>query len=182
MRSGDAVVGLPVMDLTTGSQVGVVKKLVFNRTQDRLLGLVIDEGGWFRDARVIPFEAIRQMGENAVTLADADAILAVDEQTKLKAFIAENSSVRGMRVLTESGTEIGVVDDIMFDPETGTVEAFRISGGLLQDFVEGKGVLPVPARITVGEDVIIIPDAALMTLARGVLRAETQPDIRAGRD
>jgi len=173
MRSGDAIVGLPVMDLATGNQVGVVKKLVFNRSQDRLLGIVIDEGGWFRDARVIPFEAVRQLGENAVILTDAGAILAVEEQSRLKTFIAENSSIKGMRVITESGKEIGVVDEIMFDPAAGTVEAFRISGGLLQDLVEGKGVLPVPPGITAGPDTIIIPDAALVTLAHGVAGEQT---------
>ncbi|MGI5839051.1 MAG: PRC-barrel domain-containing protein [bacterium] len=173
MRSGDGIVGLPVMDLATGSQVGIVRNLIFNRSQDRLLGIVIDEGGWFRDAKVIPFEAVWKLGENAVILADAGAVLAVDEQARLKTFIAENSSVKGMRLMTESGKEIGVVDEVMFDPVTGMVEAFRISGGLLQDLLEGKEILPVPPGATAGEDVIIIPDSAMTTLVRGENRSET---------
>ncbi len=161
MRSSDELLGLPVMDLSTGEQTGAVRKLIFNRDQDKLLGIVIDEGGWFKEAKIIPFEAIGSIGEHAITIADTAAVTRVEEQVRLRRVIEENASLQGLRVITESGKEIGSIDAVLFDPDSGRVGGFRLSDGLLRDLVAGKRMLVRPESMVMGKDTLIVPESAV---------------------
>ena len=61
-------------------------------------------------------------------------------------------------MLSADGTELGIVEDILFDEETGRVAGWRLSTGLIDDLLQGRPVLNEPLLLTMGEDALIISD------------------------
>jgi uncharacterized protein YrrD len=54
MRKGKDIVGKPVIAYDTGEKVETIVDLIFDQDDNRLLGFLIDEGGWFSNAKVLP--------------------------------------------------------------------------------------------------------------------------------
>lgn len=64
----------------------------------------------------------------------------------------------GLQVRTGSGKALGIIEDILFDSETGRLEGMEISRGLFQDFVDGRVTIPMPDVYTVGQDAVVVPE------------------------
>lgn len=166
MRSCEAIIGLPVIDLATGEQVGSVKRLIFDETEQQLRGIVLQEGGWFKEARIVPYTAVSSIGDNAVIIDTTAVIADTGDLDRPYPEAREHPSLRGMRMITDGGQEIGVIDDLLLDTWNGRVVGYRLSDGLLQDWVEGKAVLPVPENQIVGTEAIIVPENVVGTIQR----------------
>lgn len=78
----------------------------------------------------------------------------------------------GMPVHTESGTQLGLVRDGVFDPATGELNALGLTTGFTADVA--VGVRDLPARMVVGfdgEGVIVSDEAALVEVDGGAAAA-----------
>ena len=64
----------------------------------------------------------------------------------------------GARVATTDGRELGKIEEFYFDPETGTVKGFELSGGKARSF------LPTPASFETGEDVAFVDPSVVETI------------------
>ena len=61
----------------------------------------------------------------------------------------------GREVISESGENIGVVHDLVFDIETGMPEGFELSKGFMNDMIEGRRVVFMKDGVEFGEEYII---------------------------
>jgi sporulation protein YlmC with PRC-barrel domain len=66
--------------------------------------------------------------------------------------------LRGVRIHTTKGLDLGEVGDVLFDPTTGIVEGFLLSGRADQDF------LPYTPSFVAGEDVAFVDPSAEATI------------------
>ena len=64
----------------------------------------------------------------------------------------------GARVATTDGRELGKIEEFYFDPETGVVKGFELSGG------KGRSFLPTPASFQAGKDVAFVDPSAVDTI------------------
>ncbi len=76
---------------------------------------------------VLPWADIVGFGADAVTVRDAAAIGGAGPE--VDALRGKDHSVLGKRVLSSAGDELGKVDDVAFDAETGAIEALVLTGG-----------------------------------------------------
>jgi len=53
MRKGKDTGGLLVITRDTGKKLGKVADLVLDRQGSRVLGILMDEAGWFKEAQVV---------------------------------------------------------------------------------------------------------------------------------
>ena len=89
-----------------------------------MIALVVGKG---RKARIVDWTGLSGFGPDAVMVADDAAVRRPAGETETAA-VGETLELVGKRVLTDLGTELGTVDDVLFDPDTGVLEKLLVGG------------------------------------------------------
>jgi uncharacterized protein YrrD len=148
------VVGLPVLAQDDGRQVGRVADLLCNGPTDRVIGLLLAGGTW-RRRRVVPYEEVAAIGPSVVMLRRA-VVLTPPDGRRLAAMRARTARIVGKRVLSGDGRDLGVLRDFEFEPPTGRITGYVVSGGVVQDLLEGQGFLPAGRAMTWADEALIV--------------------------
>jgi len=112
--------GRKVISRADARDLGVVGHLLVDAAERRIAAIVIGRG---RKAQLIDWSQVTGFGPDAVMVIDDGAVRApIDDRERAAAAV----EMVGRRVLTEHGTELGMLDDVTFDAATGTVEMLRI--------------------------------------------------------
>jgi uncharacterized protein YrrD len=153
---GNDVIGLKVVTLNEGKKLHRVEDIVYDPQSNQVRALVLDPGGWFQDAKVILMEDVYNIGHDAVVIASESLVKKASEIASRVANIAKHDhDLTRTRVITDTGTELGRISDILFDPKSGQVEEFEVSQGF-KNFQSGKKTVRVDHIITIGEDVTVV--------------------------
>jgi uncharacterized protein YrrD len=176
MRKGKDIVGKPVIAYDSGEQVDLIIDLIFDQDENRLLGFLIDEGGWFSDAKVLPLDLVKAIGIDAVIIPSKDVIAVSSQYPAIHRILERNNILNGTRIMTTDGRDLGTLVDFYFDQMTGVVEGYEASGGLFADTYSGRSFVPAPHTLKIGEDVAFVPaeTADLMEEQVGGLKAAIQ--------
>ena len=147
MRKGKDLIGLPVVATDCGAEIERVTGLILDRSQMQVAALLIDNGGWFRQARVLPLCDVRVFGEAGVVVSSTNVIRDADRIPDIQLILHRHAPLTGTKLITHDGTEIGTVQDIRFDERTGHIDAFEISvvPSLLLAVAEFARIQPVCA-------------------------------------
>jgi uncharacterized protein YrrD len=159
LRKAKDVIGLPVITVTTGKQVGVVKELKIG-SDWKLKTVVLEPRGWFAAGRSVAAEDIVGLGEDAVTIPGEEAVRPEDGDPEARPLADGAGKLFGLPVVTADGERIGLIEDVYFQPEAGIpLVGFELSEGFLSDLQEGRKTLPIPEDATLGEDAVIVPSS-----------------------
>lgn len=152
MNRGRDLIGMPIMNLANGEIVGRVKDILFDPISHQFIGIEVD-GSWLKGSRKICFSDFAGIGEDAITIAEDSVIkkVLIEEETA----VTEDTLI-GSRVVTKNGNELGTIADIILDFDTGNITHYQISDGIIQDLLEGRGIIPIDAGVTYGKDAIIV--------------------------
>lgn len=134
------MVGLPAFGQADGRPAGRVEDLLFAPRGERVIGLLLAGGRWWR-RKLIPYEEVAAIGPAAVMLRRPVVLVATD--AGVRRLRRTHAPMLGRRVLTPDGRDLGVVDDVCFDPHSGAVGGYLVSRGLLGDVATGPGFLPL---------------------------------------
>lgn len=161
MRKGKNIIGKDILSLEDGSRLQNVTDLITDPAGQRLVALVVDEGGLMSSARVVPIEAVSAFGKDAVVIQGAGAVIATSENDALRAIVDDDEKILGKKVFTTNGEDLGSVADIYFDETTGAVVGYELSSGLLGNAATGPSYLATDEITTIGTDVIYVqPEVA----------------------
>ncbi|KKM09248.1 hypothetical protein SY88_19660 [Clostridiales bacterium PH28_bin88] len=157
MRKGRELLSLPVISLDTGTRVGQIRDLLIDTSTRRVFGVVLEHEGWLREAQVIPFELLVSVGQDAVTVRDREAIVTLDAASHLHEHAKDSLlKTRGKKVFTADGTELGTVEDMVVGIPEGRVAGLELSGGIINDVMKGRAILPESDIIIFGEDAMVV--------------------------
>jgi len=156
MRKIQDVIGLPILDVSSGKKVGIVKDIFFNKTGE-LKGLVVEKGGFFNKNYYLPFEDIGSMGDDAVTIGTERVLTDFHQNKRYYSFNTGKNSYKELPVMTTNGHELGHIKDVYFMEEVGKIIGYEISDGFLTDITEGRRTIQIPKKMTIGEDALVIP-------------------------
>ena len=195
MRKGKRLIGRPILSLTEGVRVGEVKDVILGATNETVVGLLVDDGGLFGSAHVVPVDEIESFGRDAVIVTDRSSIRSASDVPDIKEILDRKTSLIGTRVFTETGDAQGSVNDIYFDEASGRVLSLEVTGGAWRDATTGVRNLPVTEVMRTGPEIIYVhPDTAEMldaqrgglsgaiadagdaAAAAGASAADTQPE------
>ena len=152
MKKSADIIGLPVIDISEGNEIGTVTKLVINPAEGSVTALVIDDGKWYLGAKLLPFTAIAGLGESAITIINSSAILTIEKAPALEQLLRTNVAIIGTNVLTKAGRLQGTVKEIYINI-TGKIDACEI------EEIDGEiSNIPVESIMTFGKKVLIIND------------------------
>ncbi|GAB2727497.1 PRC-barrel domain-containing protein [Streptomyces bullii] len=117
----------PVVTLG-GDAVAQVKDTVFDAAAGRVTGFTLSGRGLLSGPlkQSLPWSGVHSLGHDAVMIRDPDVLVATD------AVVARREALRGRvlgaQVLTDAGTEVGTVLDVVVEGGTsGRVVGFRIA-------------------------------------------------------
>lgn len=176
MRKGKDIIGKTVVAYNSGRKLQTIKDLIFDQDENRLLGFLIKESGWFSSAKVLPLSLVKAIGVDAIIVASKDAIGDVSQYPTIEDIIKNNNLLNGTRIMTTDGRDLGKLIDLYFDEQTGIVEGYEVSGGLFADAYSGRAFVPAPHTLNIGRDVAFVPTetVGLMEEQVGGIKAAMQ--------
>ena len=149
---------MPVVTFDRGTKLYDVEDMILDPQRRQVLALVVMESSAFHSARAIPFGRISAIGQDAVIVPDAKAVIDVNRDPVLKRL--DNSQVvRGLRVLTDDGRRLGQIYDFTIDDKTGEILSYDISIGRVLNVTQGLRTLPADIVINAGQRVMYVPAA-----------------------
>ena len=164
MQKGKEVIGRKIVTLDSGERVDSVRDLIFDEQGNHVLALLIDEGGWFHAARVIPFTSVKSIGEDAVMIASADDVVSARDDATIAAAMESKSGLAGLNLLTSDGKELGRIADVFFDETSGQVVGYEATGGLFSDLSSGRTFVPAPESVIIGAEAAIVPSSVALAM------------------
>lgn len=157
MKKTVEIVGLPVVSILTGDEMGKVRELLINATTRTVAALVVDEGKWYLGAKLLPYQNIAGLGEYAVTIDNKDHLISAAAAPEMESILIANVKIIGSKVLTRSG---------------------RITGKISEIFVGDKGEIISCEMKDVTGEIVEIPDRRIITYGKEVtIIAETDEEV-----
>jgi uncharacterized protein YrrD len=155
LKKSKRYLSMPIVSVSEGQQIGLVKGLVLNPQKMEVSALIVEQKGFFKDQRVIPYSKVKSVGDHAITIDrvnNAEKIISLPEIVTL---MKDKLSPIGTKVVTEGGKVLGIVDEFYIDPSSGKIVALEIAGSFLTGLFKGRALLYSQDLVTLGKDVII---------------------------
>lgn len=166
MKKSRKFVSMPIVSLEEGIQIGTVRSLVVDPVKMEVAALVIDQRGWFREQKIIPYAKVKSVGSDAVTIDQSTTVQRPISLPEILKLIKERANPIGTKVIAENGTVLGQVDEFYIDETTGKIFSLEISGKFLESLFKGRAVLPIECVRTIGSDVVVVVNEADSKLAK----------------
>ncbi|MGI6487930.1 MAG: hypothetical protein GX964_04835 [Syntrophomonadaceae bacterium] len=122
------LLGMPVVVTSQGELIGEVCDLVLKRSL-KVEGLVVKGKGSQRLVKCPDFI----IGEDSVLVTNTEGLKPYVEREELS-----YKGNMGQSLLDVEGREVGIVSDVILEPETRETIGVEISEGLIRDFLEGR--------------------------------------------
>ena len=166
------VLGLPVISAKDGMKIGTLKDVAFRRDNKGVVAFILEKGSHAIKGNVILLCDVLSLGNDALVINNPDCLLNY-KKFKKTCEMQEKIQLRGFKIYTHAGEDIGIVQDVFFDYKTGKVEGVQVSDGLVQDIIKGRNILPFFGKVEIGSDNILVGNEAVeeMTSTGGGLRS-----------
>ena len=176
MRKGTDTIGKAVIAFDTGEQFETVLDLIFDQNSNRLLGFLVDEAGWFSSSKVIPLQSVQSIGPDAIIVPSKSVEVPASEIQSIDKVLEHNNIMKGTKIVSTDGRDLGKMIDLYFDEHTGDIEGYEVSGGLFADAYTGRSFVPAPETLKIGKDVAFVPSetADMMQEQVGGIKAAMQ--------
>lgn len=162
------VLNLPVICADSGKKAGVVKDILFDLENREVKAFLLEHTGLVPGKRLVLLKELLSLGSGAAIISDAGYVANMNRKAFKSAFGdsgelfgGDKGSLLGRRVYSKAGGELGIVKDVIFDIQSGKIEAFEISDGILQDIIQGRKLLPLFGKVELGEEVAIVEKEAV---------------------
>ncbi len=165
MQKASEVVGRAVVVREGGQTVGKVKDLVVDQSGRQVLGFVIAEG-FLQGTKVASWMAVQAIGPDSVILNSAGSVVKPSEAPDIKSVLDKDLAIRGLRLQTTAGKDLGKVDDFQFDDTTGAVLGYELTEGGLGGAFSHRTFLPTPLTLELGKDLAFVGPEAEATIQK----------------
>ncbi|HEX2927821.1 MAG TPA: hypothetical protein VHP38_16455 [Ruminiclostridium sp.] len=156
MKKTEEVIGLPIISICDGEEVGKVKGVIVNAAKGAADYVVVENGIQILNARVISANDVIGIGEYALTIENESVINDISKLPAAIDHLQKNVPVKGTRVMTKKGRLIGEIGDIYID-EDNSCSIFAL------EFISGKAqksirLIPRESVITFGKNLIVVQE------------------------
>ena len=136
MKKSVEIIGLPVISITEGRELGMSKSLLIDAPNGSVAAITIEDEDWYRGVKLLPYSSVIAIGEDAVTITNSENILTLEDAGDYEAMMDTNIKIIGTKAITKSGTIQGKVVEIYIG-DNGKIEKCEIEGrdGSLSEIV-----------------------------------------------
>ena len=125
MKKSVDILGLPVISITEGRELGMSKTLLIDAPNRVVAAVTIEDEDWYRGVKLIPYDNVIAVGEDAVTINNSENILTLDAAGDFETLLDDNIRVIGTKAITRTGVIQGNITEI-FIGEDGSIEKCEI--------------------------------------------------------
>ncbi|NLY18715.1 MAG: hypothetical protein GX045_07145 [Clostridiaceae bacterium] len=156
MKKSQQIIGLPIISISDGNEVGKVKNIILNAESGKIDYFVVDSGIQVLSTRVIPTTNVLGIGEYAMTILNPEAISDISRIPSAIDLLQKNITVKGTKVLTKKGSLIGETGDIFVDVDNGcNIVGIEYIADITQKKVR---IIPRSSVITFGKTLLVVED------------------------
>ena len=139
MKKSVEIIGLPVISITEGRELGMSKSLLIDAPNGSVAAITIEDEDWYRGVKLLPYSSVIAIGEDAVTITNSENILTLEDAGDYEAMMDANIKIIGTKAITKSGTIQGKVVEIYIG-DNGKIEKCEIDGrdGSLSEIVSDQ--------------------------------------------
>ena len=161
MKKSLEILGLPVISITEGRELGLSKSLLIDAKNGTVAAITIEDDSWYRGVKLLPYSSVIAIGNDAVTVISSENILTLEDAGDYESMLDANIKIIGTKAITKSGTIQGNVVEI-FVGENGKIEKCEIeaSDGSLSEItadqvsIFGKQVTVIDSDLEKKNDII----------------------------
>lgn len=154
------VLGLPVVCVDSGKKAGTIKDIVFCPKDKEVKSFLLEHKGLELKKKVILLKDLLSLGNDAAIISDSGCISKFERSSDLVEQ-KDEGFLLGLHIFTKAGNELGIIKDVIFDWETGRIEGFEISDGILQDVINGRKIMPLTGKVEFAEENILVEQEAV---------------------
>jgi uncharacterized protein YrrD len=154
--TASAIRGLPVVTIAGGEDVAEVRDVIYSPDAGRVVGLTLNKRGFLTGRRreVLPAATIHAIGRDAVMVDDETSLTLPEEAPADVGAPPAGRDVTGNEVLTEGGTSLGRVRDVVvLVGSNGEVVGYEIDTAS-----GGTGYIPLPSQLAVSGSALVVPE------------------------
>ncbi len=126
MKKSVEILGLPIISITEGRELGMSKTLLIDAKNGLVAAITIEDEDWYRGVKLIPYESVIAIGDDAVTVTHSENILKLDEAGDYETLLDENIRVIGTKAITKNGTIQGKITELYIG-EDGKIEKCEVT-------------------------------------------------------
>ncbi|MGL6015242.1 MAG: PRC-barrel domain-containing protein [Selenomonadaceae bacterium] len=126
MKKSVEILGLPIISITEGRELGSSKSLLIDAQNGSVAALIIEDEDWFRGVKLLPYDSVIAIGDDAITITNSENILKLAEATDYEPLLNQNVRVIGTKAITKAGSIQGVVSEIVIG-ESGKIAKCTIA-------------------------------------------------------
>lgn len=125
MKKSVEIIGLPIISITEGRELGMSKSLLIDAKNGAIAAIIIEDDDWYRGVKLLPYSSVVAIGADAVTVINSETILTLEDAGDYEGMMDENVRVINTKAITKSGTIQGKVVEI-YVGEGGKIEKCEI--------------------------------------------------------
>ena len=150
--------GIAVVSIEQGEKVGVVDNALFDLEKRNVIAFKLIKPGFRRAGGiVITMDDVESIGKDAVMIRDKEMIRELKHERELQDR-PDIGAFTALRVVSQDGTYVGNVATVQIDTKSGHITELEITGGSIIDRIRRNKVIPAQDIISIGSDVVIVPD------------------------
>ncbi|WP_066311801.1 PRC-barrel domain-containing protein [Bacillus sp. FJAT-29814] len=153
MRTFSLLKGQPVFDTKKGTKIGEICDLCISK-DGVVKGLLMKKGVFFKQTYFLDIQKVASFGWDGVMIEDEGQLEKLKEGPEYT--LNHQHSLDGMMMLSSSGESLGLLKDVYFQEELGTIVGYEITDGFFSDIAEGKQIIQSEKPLTIGKDAIIV--------------------------
>jgi uncharacterized protein YrrD len=156
LKKAKGLLGLPLILMETGKEIGGIRAILFSQEKKKVLGFLIDEGGWFKGAKIILFKDIYKIGKDAVIINNKEVIMSSAKIPEVEKILENKYHLFEMQVLDDNGNNIGHIENIIFDDKNGKILSLEVSEGTFEDVINGRLNILISKDVKLEKERVIV--------------------------
>lgn len=157
MKASQQILGLPVMSVEEGRQIGVVRDLILNPRRGTLDFILVEDSTWYLGAKVLPFSKVLGIGAFALTVEGRSSLEEAASCAGALELLKGGFKLPGVKIITKKGRLIGTAGEYYVSEASGKVLGCDL---LPEGAAERTGIIPRSLILTFGSDYLVVEDSA----------------------
>lgn len=149
------LLGLGIVTLSDAHKVGSIGEVLFDPSLHQVLAFEVKQGGLFHRSEAVLRSAVTAIGQDAITIAAPTDVNHDDRYPELKT-ARKLSDLTGLKVVTERGTMLGTIGEVVLDSQARVIERYLLDTSLLEKLRREEHVILPDQVVRLGEDNIMI--------------------------
>lgn len=147
------LIGLPIAALDTQSKIAEIQKILVDPNNGNVLGFLVSSGGIFAPKKVVSAIDIRDWDKNGLVIDSIDNMIEPNDIVRIKDVLDQKIDLLGMKAKTESGKNLGSIENFLIETETNCVIKYY-----LKDLVSKARIYPAEKVVRIEKQAIIFSD------------------------